>query len=409
VQKHIRLFTILFLSLLLCSLRAGSPKKNIIQANLLFTVEHGLKAPLRMAADADGNIYVATGNGYISRYDSSGNHTGTIATPGPSLALAVSGTSLYIGLRNAAHIVRMDTSGTVLQTFGTVMLASDMAFDDNQHLYVTDSKQKQVLVFDRNGNLLNTFGQDVLLFPTGIAVDTKNHRILVTEHGGIAPADTTLPFATVHVFDMQGNWLKGYGQYGNNDGQFIRMQGLAVDQLGRLFVTDSYQGIIQVLDKNGTFLGVLGQFGYELNQLSLPMDVLLDKANHLWVSSYNSGALLVYDIKGLPTVLNDNPPPAVPLKNELMQNYPNPFNSGTLIPFSLARDGSVTINIYNCAGQKIRSVSLGERSKGSYQGKGKAFYWDGKNSAGKQVASGLYYYELRLPNYRAVRRMLLLK
>ncbi len=409
VQKQAHVFTVLFLSLLFCSIWAGSPKKHFVQADQLFTVEQCIKNPLRMAADNSGNIYICNGHNYICRYDSGGNYLGKITTASPPLAVAISGASLYASMRNFNQITQMDTSGTIIRTFGNFLLASDMAFDGNQHLYVTDSRLKQVFVFDRAGNLLKSFGKDVLVFPTGIAIDEKNQLVLVTEHGGIAPADTALPIAAIHVFDKQGNWLRGYGQYGNEDGQFVRMQGLAVDQLGRMFVADSYQGMIQVLDKNGAFLGLLGQFGYGPNKLAQPMDVILDKTNHLWVTSYNSNAVLVFDIKGLPTVLSDDTPLAVPLKNELMQNYPNPFNSGTVIPFSLGQDGSVTINIYNCAGQKVRSACLGEYPKGSYPVKGKAYYWDGKNDAGKSVASGLYYYEIRLQNYHAVKRMLLIK
>jgi len=409
IKIHIPRVILLFLSFTFYTLRAGTPANDLLPAKRLFTVWQCVKSPLRMAGDNAGNIYVTNGHNYISRYDSSGNYSSKIAVSGPPLALAISGTSLYISMHNSTHIIRMDTSGTILQTFGHVLLASDMAFDKNGQLYVTDSKSRQVMVFDRKGTLLRTFGNDVLVFPTGIAIDEKNQHILITEHGGIAPADTALPVAKIHIFDKQGNWLKGYGGYGSNDGKFIRMQGLAVDPLGRIFVADSYQGIIQILGKNGDFLGQLGQFGYERDQLSQPMDVVLDQSNHLWVSSYNSDALLVFDIKGLPTALNNATSAVVPVKNDLMQNYPNPFNNGTLIPFSLGQNGFVSIHIYNCTGQKIRSVRLGNRSKGSYKGQGKAYYWDGKNDSGQLVASGLYYYELRLKNYRAVRRMLLIK
>ena len=80
---------------------------------------------------------------------------------------------------------------------------------------------------------------------------------------------------------------------------------------------------------------------------------------------------------------------------KLLQNYPNPFNPETWIPFDLAADASVTIRIYSVKGQLVRQLDIGKQKAGSYLGKDKATYWNGKDQLGQSVSSGLYFYTLK--------------
>ena len=98
-----------------------------------------------------------------------------------------------------------------------------------------------------------------------------------------------------------------------------------------------------------------------------------------------------------------------PKRNELLPNFPNPFNPETWIPFKLADDSSVAIRIYNAKGQIIRTISLGQKSAGVYTTQNKAAYWDGRDSFGEKVASGIYYYTLQAGEFKATRKMMILK
>ena len=93
----------------------------------------------------------------------------------------------------------------------------------------------------------------------------------------------------------------------------------------------------------------------------------------------------------------------------LFQNYPNPFNPETWIPYQLAYDSTVTISIYNAKGQIIHTISLGTKQAGVYVKKDKAAYWDGKDSLGQSVASGVYYYTLQAGEFRATQKMFIMK
>ena len=101
---------------------------------------------------------------------------------------------------------------------------------------------------------------------------------------------------------------------------------------------------------------------------------------------------------------------SVPEENALFANYPNPFNPETWIPYQLAKPAEVKIAIYAADGTLVRTLSLGHQPAGVYQSKGRAAYWDGTNALGEPVASGLYFYTLKVSGeFTATRKMLIQK
>ncbi|MDI6793824.1 MAG: T9SS type A sorting domain-containing protein [bacterium] len=93
----------------------------------------------------------------------------------------------------------------------------------------------------------------------------------------------------------------------------------------------------------------------------------------------------------------------------LAQNYPNPVNPETFIPFTLDSMAEVKILIYDLAGQLLRSLDIGPREKGAYLTKAEAAYWDGKDEAGREVASGVYFYQLQAGDKTFTKRMIVLR
>jgi hypothetical protein len=96
-------------------------------------------------------------------------------------------------------------------------------------------------------------------------------------------------------------------------------------------------------------------------------------------------------------------------RTELLQNYPNPFNPDTWIPYQLADDADVAIRFYDASGQLIRTLDLGHKQMGSYTNREKAAHWDGRNSAGEKVASGVYFYTLYAHSFRSTKKMTVAK
>ncbi len=102
--------------------------------------------------------------------------------------------------------------------------------------------------------------------------------------------------------------------------------------------------------------------------------------------------------------VTDSDEDMIPLVTKLQGNYPNPFNPTTLINFSLKEDTDVSIYIYNMKGQKVKTLVQGELKADSY-----SIIWNGKDDSNSSVASGIYFYKMDAGNYKATKKMTLLK
>jgi hypothetical protein len=80
---------------------------------------------------------------------------------------------------------------------------------------------------------------------------------------------------------------------------------------------------------------------------------------------------------------------ALPVAFALYQNYPNPFNPITRMRFDLPKDSRVSLIVYNSLGEEMLRLVESERSAGHY-----TEVWDGTNTAGRGLASGIYFYKL---------------
>lgn len=100
------------------------------------------------------------------------------------------------------------------------------------------------------------------------------------------------------------------------------------------------------------------------------------------------------------TDINEN----IPLTTRLYQNYPNPFNPETVIRFDNSNDTFVKLNIFNNSGQVVRTLLNGDLRKGSY-----SIVWDGKDSNGTGLSSGLYFYTIEADDYSKSYKMMLFK
>ena len=98
-----------------------------------------------------------------------------------------------------------------------------------------------------------------------------------------------------------------------------------------------------------------------------------------------------------------------PKETTLLLNYPNPFNPETWIPYHLANPSDVRITIYDARGTVIRHLDLGHQREGHYTSQSRAAYWDGRNTVGERVASGIYFYQLQADGLSDLRKMIILK
>jgi flagellar hook assembly protein FlgD len=88
----------------------------------------------------------------------------------------------------------------------------------------------------------------------------------------------------------------------------------------------------------------------------------------------------------------------------LHPNYPNPFNASTQIRYDIPESGTVTLSIFNLTGQLIQTFVEDHRAPGSYQ-----LYWNGRDSDGRSLGSGLYFVTMRAGDFVSARKLVLVR
>ncbi|MCX6641752.1 MAG: FG-GAP-like repeat-containing protein [bacterium] len=143
-------------------------------------------------------------------------------------------------------------------------------------------------------------------------------------------------------------------------------------------------------------------------------DINADGRDELLVSAIEWGSNVgkVYVYQG-PTTWIDFGAQAVPPEElqhtpgwfQLEQNFPNPFNATTTINFTIGKPSTVTMQIYDLKGDKIKQLLDNKpMTPGGYN-----VSWMGKNETGQPCASGMYLLELQVDQYRDVKKMVLVR
>ena len=143
---------------------------------------------------------------------------------------------------------------------------------------------------------------------------------------------------------------------------------------------------------------------YILNTIAMD-DVVLDYYGLEWNDTQEASDHLpiVFDI-----LVNDDigvdGEKILPNQFKVHSNYPNPFNASTNILINLSRPEIVELSIYDVMGNKIKNLISGTELNGPI-----TINWDGTNSKGENVTSGVYFYLLMLNKNNYVGKMILLK
>jgi hypothetical protein len=136
--------------------------------------------------------------------------------------------------------------------------------------------------------------------------------------------------------------------------------------------------------------------------------IVMESPNHsltYYYNDYTDGGAEVRsvqpDVEAGPVVYSRD---AVPGRFALHQNSPNPFNPTTSVKYDMASAGDVNIAVFNVLGQEVKELVNGYSEAGSHE-----VIWDGKNTYGEQVASGIYFYRIETEQFNETKKMILLK
>lgn len=126
-------------------------------------------------------------------------------------------------------------------------------------------------------------GDSEFNYPTNIFVDRQN-KVYVTD---------TMNFR-VQIFNEEGKFLSKFGQIGDHPGQFSRPKGIAVDKRGNIFIIDALRETIEVYDQNAQYLGFLGGRGKKPGQFSLPSGIYVDLENKIYVADTHNQRIQIF-------------------------------------------------------------------------------------------------------------------
>lgn len=172
--------------------------------------------------------------------------------------------------------------------------ASGVAVDEKKGLiYVVDSRKHIINVYSlSNYRKIRTIGKrghekGELNFPTNIALDSAG-RLYVVDTGNFR----------VQVFDSEGNLIRTYGQIGDLPGTFTRPKGIAIDSEDHIYIVDSAFQNVQIWDKDWQFLMAFGDAGIEPGKFSLPAGIAIDREDRIYVVEQINKRIQIFQYMG---------------------------------------------------------------------------------------------------------------
>lgn len=207
--------------------------------------------------------------------------------------------NLYVVEQEKKGVSVFDRRGKPLRFIShpSVERPSGIAIDrDRGKIFLADtghtrSEEHTVKIFDLNGELVGAIGHGKggepgqFLFPTYLTVDPK---------GNLYVTDTMN--SRVQMFDPDGKYVKSFGERGNSWGMFDKPKGVALDNFGNLYVADSGWSNVQIFNPKGQVLLFFGGRGPIPGMLKNPTAIAIDRKNRIYVADYLNHRLEVYQL-----------------------------------------------------------------------------------------------------------------
>jgi uncharacterized protein (TIGR03663 family) len=216
--------------------------------------------PWSIAVGPDNKVYVAdTWNHRIQIFTAEGEFLAKFGTFGQSGSSVSSAPTQFYGPR-------------------------DVVVDEQGYIYVTDTGNKRIQVFDADLDFIRAFGgpgiiEGRLEEPVGLATGPDNLLYV---------ADTWN--LRIQVFTLEGTYVREWPVVGWASQSVANKPYVATDSSGRVYVTDPEGGQLLIFDAEGTPLVVIG--GSSSTLFQLPTGVILDSQDRLWVSDAANQRLL---------------------------------------------------------------------------------------------------------------------
>lgn len=240
-----------------------------VVAEWLDGAERRFSLPTDVAAGTGGRLYVVDGgNNRVVSIDDTGAVVSAFGRQGRGDAELDGPVGIGIDGKGRVHVA--DRGNRRIQVFaedgsylypvplfvdGTRIEPVDVAVNkDGTELFVTSADTHEVIVFDWKGNPLRRWGgrgEEPGQFFHPATIEISAEMVYVVD----------VLNARVQCFYPDGRVVRIIGKRGAGPGTLFRPKGIAIDTSGRVFVSDSYFGVIQAFEKSGEFLYALGEAG----------------------------------------------------------------------------------------------------------------------------------------------------
>jgi sugar lactone lactonase YvrE len=164
---------------------------------------------------------------------------------------------VYAYSRSQHPLVVFDRDGNFLHTFGDDVLTPGQAhgiyIDSQDNVYCTDHRANAIYKFDRHGALQMTISNEDMPADGAGELFDKPTDVGIASNGDIYIADG-YGNARMHKYSAGGEWLLSWGERGDGPGQFELPHGVRVDRYDRVWVCDRENDRIEIFDTEGRFL-----------------------------------------------------------------------------------------------------------------------------------------------------------
>lgn len=270
------------------------------------SAEVQLKLPYGVAVDSKGRLYVTDyGFGTVAVFDQKARkawylgRTSTSTLAGPVGITVGADDAIFVSDTKLAQVLKFSPEGQVLYVLGVKRgefdspsgLAVDRAADI---LYVVDTQLHQVLKYRASdGARLGVIGRrgpepGSFNFPTNAWVDQKTGRLFVAD---------TMNFR-VQIFDREGNFVGAFGELGDGPGMMARSRGIALDTEGHVYLADAAFNNFQIFDQTGQLLLWVGQGGTGPGQFNSPAGLFIDDQNRIYVADRLNARVQIFQFLG---------------------------------------------------------------------------------------------------------------
>lgn len=267
-------------------------------ADEVFTRPFSLIQPYGVAVDSKGSLYIADQKvGAIFIFNTETRDVDLIKNGVHAHFVRIIGLAmddddrLFVSDPGLRHVLIFDKDhkATDVLTEGMVEPGGLAIDTQNRLLYVADEELDQVLVYDADTlkpiRKMGTAGHKHELTtpgdfakPSGLAVDAE---------GNLFVADTWNN--RIEIFDADGNFISAFGKAGDGPGYFSRPKGVAIDGDGHIWVADGMQDRVQVFNKDGQLLISMGGHGLLPGQFQGLVGIAIDKRNRVFTTEIYPG------------------------------------------------------------------------------------------------------------------------